>query len=495
LLLQDLDFSHQDASTVSEIISTSLENSDLPVDSNPETLIEFPHRNTISVRDLKKILSSPNTNKEQYCNTYLSKSTLKISGTNRLDIVSGRGISIMGIGNSLEKILKDDQIREEIRSILFEAFNLYFVVDPTSLRELQIKFSLTPPPAPAIERSFTDEAIEFYASTTPISNFSDGVNAFTGIIIEAILGQPNILILDEPEAFLHPTLAFLLGRELCRTEPNSLQKNLFISTHSASFIMGCIQSGANINVVRLTYRNNQATSRLLGSDNLKKLMRNPLLRSTGVINALFYDFAIVVEADTDRAFYEEINSRLQFAKDYRAIPNCLFLNARNKQTVWEIVRPLREIGIPVATIVDIDIYKEGGKTWANFLKAGNVPEISKSALSQERSLIKQAFDSSGKDPKREGGVKVLTGTYVEAANNLFDKLDEYGLFVVRNGELESWLLSLKASGKAPKWLIEVFSKMGDDPTLESYVTPSTGDVWDFMGKIGSWLQNPLRKGV
>jgi predicted ATP-dependent endonuclease of OLD family len=42
---------------------------------------------------------------------------------------------------------------------------------------------------------------------------SDGVRAFTGIITEVIAGDPNILLIDEPEAFLHPSLAYKLGKE------------------------------------------------------------------------------------------------------------------------------------------------------------------------------------------------------------------------------------------------------------------------------------------
>lgn len=39
-------------------------------------------------------------------------------------------------------------------------------------------------------------------------------------------------------------------------------------------------------------------------------MQNPLLRSIGVFNALFYNAVVVTEADADRAFYQEINERL-----------------------------------------------------------------------------------------------------------------------------------------------------------------------------------------
>ena len=397
--------------------------------------------------------------------------------------------------SSFARIVTDDALRQSVRSVLYEAFDNYFVVDPTELGQLKIRYSSIEPQNTSIERSIADDAIKFFASATPIEQFSDGVKAFTGIVVEMFAGAPNVLILDEPEAFLHPTLSFLLGREISRSTPEALQKNVFISTHSASFVMGCIQSGADVNVVRLTYRNEQATARLIDSATLRNLMRNPLLRSTGVINALFYDYAIVVEADTDRAFYDEINSRLLLAKDDRAIPNCLFLNARNKQTVWEIVRPLRDLGIPVATIVDVDIYKEGGTVWTHFLEGGNVPEISRVGLAQERSLLKTAFEATGKNPKRDGGVDVLGNGEKESANNLFDTLDDYGLFVVRGGELESWLSGLGVAGKAPKWLVEVFDKMGDDPDAAGYMNPGAGDIWDFIGKVGKWLQNPQRKGA
>lgn len=47
--------------------------------------------------------------------------------------------------------------------------------------------------------------------------------------------------------------------------------------------------------------------------------------------------------------------------------------------------------------------------------------------------------------KGNGGIDIFSGSDKEAANNLFDKLAEYGLFVVRKGELESWLSHLSAT--------------------------------------------------
>jgi hypothetical protein len=216
-------------------------------------------------------------------------------------------------------------------------------------------------------------------------------------------------------------------------------------------------------------------------------MRNPLLRSTGVLGALFYEFVIVTESDADRAFYQEVNERLLRYKPELGIPNCLFLNAQNKQTVQIIIKPLRELGIPAVGIVDVDILKDGGQDWTNFLKSGFIPELEHQPLGSLRSAVKQRFDAVGKNMKRDGGVDILSGSDKEAANNLFDKLAEYGLFVVRKGELESWLLQLDATGHGPTWLINIFEKMGEDPESQDYLKPSDDDVWSFCGEIKNGL--------
>ncbi|MEH1918821.1 MAG: TOPRIM nucleotidyl transferase/hydrolase domain-containing protein [Nostoc sp.] len=260
--------------------------------------------------------------------------------------------------------------------------------------------------------------------------------------------------------------------------------------------MGCIQSGAPVNIVRLTYRSEVATARVLSNTDILRLMRNPLLRSTGVLEGLFYEFVIVTESDADRAFYQEINERLLRYKPELGIPNCLFLNAQNKQTVQIIIKPLRELGIPAVGIVDVDILKDGGQDWTNFLKSGFIPELEYQSLANLRNAVKLRFDAAvGKNMKRDGGVEILSSSDKEAANNLFNRLAEYGLFVVRKGELESWLLQLGATGHGPNWLINIFEKMGEDPESQDYLKPSDDDVWSFCGEIKKWFTNPNRKGI
>ncbi|MBS3967588.1 MAG: ATP-binding protein [Truepera sp.] len=437
-----------------------------------------------------------NTQANRFCQWYLQYNTLILDGQSRIGLINQQAAGDLQQPphTSFQVLFRDDARRTEVRRIIHEAFNAYFAIDPTNLGQLRLRLSPRAPTSHMEERGIHDEAVHFHSAAPPIEQASDGVKAFTGMITETIAGDPAVLLIDEPEAFLHPSLAFKLGDEIARASLGS-EKRLFVSTHSPNFVMGCIQSGAPVNIVRLTYRNEMATARVLPNHEILRLMRNPLLRSTGVLSGLFYEFVVVTEADADRAFYQEVNERLQRYMPKLGIPNCLFINAQNKQTVQTIIRPLRDLGIPAAGIVDIDVLKEGGSVWTSFLESAFVPEIERNSLSTARSAVKQRFDQAGKDMKREGGVQLLAAGDKEAAKNLLERLSEYGLFAVPHGELESWLKQLSVSGHGPTWLISMFEKMGEEPESASYLKPTEDDVWQFLGLVKHWLTNANRKGI
>jgi predicted ATPase len=453
-------------------------------------------RKQVPLQSLTDSIRNPSGNTPAFCQWFLTHSTLMLDGRSRINLVKEQagGDLQQPPQSSLQVLFRDDAKRHEVRRIVADAFGSYFVLDPTHLGQLRIRLASRAPNSDLEERGIHQEAVQFHGNSQLIDAASDGVKAFTGIITELVAGDPCVVLIDEPEAFLHPSLAFKLGYEVSRAALTS-EKRVFASTHSPTFVMGCIQSGAPVNIIRLTYRDGLATARVLPNADILRLMRNPLLRSTGVLSGLFYEFVVVTESDADRAFYEEINERLQRFKPDLGIPNCLFMNAQNKQTVQTIIRPLRELGIPAAGVVDIDVLKEGGSVWTSFLESAFVPNIERSALSDTRGRLKQSFDQTGRDMKREGGVRILPDGDREAATNLLERLAEYGLFVVRNGELESWLPSLNAGGHGPGWLISVFQKMGEDPGHADYLKPANDDVWAFLGEIKHWLTIASRKGI
>jgi hypothetical protein len=112
-----------------------------------------------------------------------------------------------------------------------------------------------------------------------------------------------------------------------------------------------------------------------------------------------------------------------------------------------------------------------------------------------RAAVKTAMDGTGKDMKRNGGLQILEAAERQAAEDLLSQLQQYGVFVVPGGELESWMKELGCNGHGPSWLIEVFEKMGEDPSNAAYVRPGPTDVWAFLYGIRKWLIDPTRKGI
>lgn len=453
-------------------------------------------RHQVNSRDFAQLIQNPYSDLSAFCKCFMAHNTLMLDGHRRIQLVGSQGGGDLQRDplTSFQVLFCNDEKRREVRRIVYDAFGSYFVIDPTSLGNLRIRLSEFPPKNNAEEQGLHDEARKFHNNARPIEETSDGVKAFIGIVTEVIAGDPRVLLIDEPEAFLHPSLAQKLGNEISRAA-QSTDKKVFVSTHSPAFVMGCIQSGAPINIIRLTYRDRAATARILPSNELLELMRNPLLRSTGVLSGLFYEFIIVTESDADRAFYQEINERLLRFKPAWGIPNCLFINAQNKQTIPTILRPLRKLGIPAAGIVDIDVIKDKGKVWKNLLSGVNIPDILQESLANIRGAVELAMEKTGRDMKRDGGITILDRKDQEAATSLLTQLSDYGIFVVPGGELESWLKYLNCSGHGPSWLINIFEKMGEDPDKVDYLKPSSDDVWSFLSQLKVWLSNPNRKGI
>ncbi|MBX8824470.1 hypothetical protein [Ochrobactrum sp. SFR4] len=193
------------------------------------------------------------------------------------------------------------------------------------------------------------------------------------------------------------------------------------------------------------------------------------------------------------------------ASDERHIPHSLFVIADNKQTIPRIVKPLRQLGISVAGIVDVDVLKEGGADWTNQLTAIGVPALELSSYGNRRKqisdLLTQAADSQKsehtkkRDFKTCGGLRLLSNDELEAAENLLNDLKTYGLFIVPHGEVENWLEYADAPRSKHNWLKKIFELMGHDPHDSNYIRPQEGDVWDFLGKVSSWIKNPNRRGI
>lgn len=416
--------------------------------------------------------------------------TVRLDGRTRFFLTDPKGTGDLQQQpqNHLWALFKDDQARNRVRELTEKAFGLHFVIDPTGMTKFKIRMSTSKPLSSDQEQSLNQMARTFHAQAAEISSLSDGIQAFVGLVSAVMSLDHKILLIDEPEAFLHPPLSRRLGSDLTKIAKER-EATLVISTHSAPFVMGCVESSENVNIVRLTYENGLASARKLDPSELKDIFKSALLRSTNVIQGLFHRAVVVTESDSDRAFYDEINRRLIMSN--RGINDALFLNAQNMTTVARVVAPLRRLGIPAAAIVDFDFITQKGINWDTLINACEIPEEEHNELRNERdyflNIFKNKPNTNGKSQLKMGGVSSLSDTEKERFHKFNNKLSDKGLFIVPNGELESWLSSLGVTGHGTSWLINIFNAIGDNDDAQNFLSAKNDDVWEFLDQISTWV--------
>lgn len=432
------------------------------------------------------------SDKHWWATQFLRWGVIRLDGRSRFTLTNDQqaGDLLQPANNILTHLFQNDTARKKVRELIRDAFGLTFVIDPTNLGSMRIRLSREG--TLDDEQTLNDRARNYFKNATHIKDASDGVQAFTGIVTAVLSGEFHTILIDEPEAFLHPPLARKLGKNLAEIVTNR-NSSLLASTHSADFLMGCVQASKDVRVVRLEYTDGKSQGRVVDPEVLEKLFKNPLMRSANAISGLFYDGVVVTESDNDRAFYSEIYHRL--ASESPEYPSILFINAQNKQTAKDIIGPLREFGVPAAAILDIDIFKDGGKVWTDWLNSAHIPTALHSGLANQRSTIKNCFDATGRDMKADGGVNILNTNDKKAAEYLLEILSEYGVFVVPHGELEQWLLTLNIPGKKTEWTVRMLERFGSDPSNSNYVKPGNDDVWKFIASVVNWVRNGSRKGI
>jgi len=428
----------------------------------------------------------------------LSNFVLRLDGRTRFSLTEQKPAGNINAApqNHLWYLFEDDVARKTAREYTSQAFGLHVVVDPTAMQHFSVKMSPRAPVDVAEEKMLDERAKKFYRESTDIQETSDGVQAFTGLVT-AMLSLPfKILLVDEPEAFLHPPLSRRLGGNLARLA-RAQNASLIVSTHSAEFVMGCLEAVPETQIVRLTYENGVATARSLTGAQVQEMIKNPLMRSTGTLRALFHKCAIVTESDTDRSFYDEINTRLQ--RLGRGIADSLFLNAQNKNTIHRIIGPLRSIGVPAVGVYDLDLIRVGSD-FTNMMTGAKIPDAKIAALRTEKDWLVNALAAVAAtpgqllDPLKHGGIEHLAGADLTRAQHFLAELERYGVFLIPIGEVERWLRSMKIAGKGTEWLIDMFAALGDEGAA-GYIQPAADDVWAFLDRINGWISNPNRLGI
>jgi energy-coupling factor transporter ATP-binding protein EcfA2 len=440
--------------------------------------------------------------------------TLRLDGRTRFDLLKPRerGSLQSPPGHLLRRLFDNADKRERLRQLVQSAFpGQWLVIDHTQDDLLRFGINDQPPPSSSIEIGSDSQSRVYHEASRSLDGFSDGVNAFIAISSAIVSDDYKVMLIDEPEAFLSSARQRQLGLTVAQLAQER-EGTMFVSTHSSSFLEGCLEAEAHgLNVLRLTYVRGEPTARLLSSSHLEEIAGDPLMRSTPVLDALFRDGAVVAESHSDRVLYQEVARNIGGLNKDLINPDVIFTPAGNKNTLYRIVEPLRRVGVPVIAVVDMDIINKLSDTkdsdyWTRdlprLLRACGAGDMDIHRLVDVASNLNKSFrDERGKwvNPKKVGIAPLPEPSFSDAVAWLRE-LADYGLFVVPSGELEAWglagaskhggrharrgLKNLKA-GKATSGFVDIHQWIPNTRPVPAE------NVWDFVQGMLLWIRHPI----
>jgi hypothetical protein len=361
----------------------------------------------------------------------------------------------------------------------------------------------------------------------------DGIRSFVGGLLAALCGAHRVLMIDEPEAFLHPPQARRLSAALARSA-KELGRQLIIATHSADVVRGALEASQDVSVcsadvvpgaleasqeVSVCRITRETTSErdvnhasLLESKQLGELWSKPLLRSSAAFDGLFHEGVVVCEADADCRFYEAILRRMETAGRIDGAADLYFVHGGGKGQLGTLARAYKSLHTPTAVVADLDLLRNKDEIAGVIAALGGDPaEMSGlfngvySALSScppvtsfddflsgaravlddsekagqvtaehRRALQALLEDQGAWTQAKQHGIAALRGGAMGNAEILLEDWAKIGLFLVPVGELECWW----REGPAAKneWFLAAMKKVTEDPS-------SMPGATDFMAKV------------
>lgn len=254
--------------------------------------------------------------------------------------------------NPIYKLNQNESLAQKLSDYFRQAFGSDLIVNRNDMKTIPLHTGQAPD-----KTAFTiAKQDEYYNQVTKLPKLQeqgDGMRSFTSILLDTFTSEHSITLIDEPEAFLHPPQARLLGKMLVNNNPDNRQ--LLISTHSEDFLKGLLDADSeNVTVIRINRDSNINRMSVLQNDKIKKLWGNPILRYSNILSGLFHEKVVVCESDYDCLFYQAIIDAIYEHKNEIA-PDILFTHCGGKTRIKDVVSALKAVNVPVAAICDFDL--------------------------------------------------------------------------------------------------------------------------------------------
>lgn len=304
--------------------------------------------------------------------------------------------------------------------------------------------------------------------------------------------ENDVLLIDEPEAFLHPPLARQLGELIGEFDEN---KQIFVSTHSVEILKGILSKNTDINVIRITQPESLKNSiDLVDKGVLQTIIQSPLLRVSRVLEGLFCEKVIVTEAEADELVYQELIEKV-FPQS-----GLYFAHGQNKQTLAEIAEMYKAVGIRYEVITDFDILRVNDE-FNKFIKKMSIDESERQRyrgyIGKLRDKIDEEINADGMDADEkkkalkanrdqvyhQEGIRHLNeGELKENIEELLKKMGENHLHILNTGELETLLLpfDIPYTNNKSHWVVSAINKIA---SLSKKDVEENENIYKFIEEI------------
>lgn len=171
------------------------------------------------------------------------------------------------------------------------------------------------------------------ATLEELQDQGDGMRSFTGIILNLLIAHCRAYVVDEPESFLHPPQAYVLGRVIGKLLGPTRQ--CILATHSRDIICGLLEAcPQRVKVVRITRSGNKNQICFLDSGAVDKLWSDPILKYSNIMDAMFHESVVLCESDADCMMYSLVNTYIsdKSGRDVRPLFVALWRKAQNDKS-------------------------------------------------------------------------------------------------------------------------------------------------------------------
>jgi hypothetical protein len=419
----------------------------------------------------------------------------RLSTANQTNTVGPGQIST----HPLHLLYEDDELEARVSGLFHQAFGSDLVINRGAGPATYLHLGKRP-----VVPQGTDRVSKAYRQAVhdlpQLQLQGDGVRAFTGVLLQTLALDKDIVIIDEPEAFLHPPQAVLLGKMLSKELP--WPRQLIVATHSSDFLRGVLDApNSSVRVIRLRREGPTNRTTVLDPAAVKSVWQDPLLRYSKILDGLFHDGVIVCEGDGDCRFY---GAMMDAVASEQPKPDLHLVHGGGKTRLVSIVKALRAIGVPIRVVADFDLLSEEhvlrglveslAGDWSalvrDWMLVKSTIESLRPALPKEivKQRILECLERNGSanltedtikairkilqgasawlEVKRAGKSFLPSGQVTVAYGNLAAALREMGIHLVEVGELERFCPGIDEHG--PRWVQKVLERpLADDPELET----------------------------